>query len=433
MNELEQLLTAARAGDLDAFGRVVRRFQDMAYGYAYSILGDFHLAEDAAQDAFVEAFRSLDKLNELAAFPGWLRRIVQFRCSRVARSRGASPAPLEAAAGVAAESVDPSEMAERTELSAKVLAAIAALPEQQRAVTTLFYINGYTTNDIAEFLEVPAGTVKSRLAGARKRLRQRMLTMVEQTLHNNAPDERFSEDVINELIGGPNLIEVAGHPMRRACKAIIAALTEFEVIENREFVDADALPKTMQADIRKGVADEWYRSPTRGLLGRNTVTSTLAAAQGRAAPARLVNPGRGFDPKGWPGAPEIKAGHVLDTICIAPDVGALYVQDYVNRAIRAVHPDVEVRVDWGEDNDSGGPGKTIVRRSVDFLIHKGDMWHSVARGGLLRSTVLHECGFDPQCVSGSHIGIGLERLVLPALGLDLDDVRKLWQPPYVPR
>jgi len=196
MNELEQLLTAATAGDLRAFGRVVRRFQDMAYGYAYSLLGDFHLAEDAAQDAFVEAFRSLGKLNELAAFPGWLRRIVQFRCSRVARSRGVAPAPLEAAAGVAADTIDPAEMAERTELSAKVLEAIPALPDRERAVTTLFYINGYTTNDIAAFLEVPTGTVKSRLAASRKRLKERMLAMVDSTLKSHPLPDRFAEVVV---------------------------------------------------------------------------------------------------------------------------------------------------------------------------------------------------------------------------------------------
>ncbi len=54
MEDLTPLITQARAGDREAFGRVVRLFQDMAYGYAYSILGDFHRAQDAAQEAFIE-------------------------------------------------------------------------------------------------------------------------------------------------------------------------------------------------------------------------------------------------------------------------------------------------------------------------------------------------------------------------------------------
>ena len=76
MQELKSLIEAARLGDMKAYGTIVQRFADMAYGYAYAILGDFHLAEDAAQEAFVEAYYNLARLREAAAFPGWLRRIV---------------------------------------------------------------------------------------------------------------------------------------------------------------------------------------------------------------------------------------------------------------------------------------------------------------------------------------------------------------------
>ena len=76
MEESATLVERSRSGDLDAFEALVRRFQDMACGYAYSILGDFHLAEDAAQEAFVDAYRNLGQLREPRAFPGWFRRVV---------------------------------------------------------------------------------------------------------------------------------------------------------------------------------------------------------------------------------------------------------------------------------------------------------------------------------------------------------------------
>ena len=69
MDSLESLITRTRDGDDDAYGLVVRRFQDMAVGYGYSILRDFQLAEDAAQEAFFEAYRSLSSLREPAAAP----------------------------------------------------------------------------------------------------------------------------------------------------------------------------------------------------------------------------------------------------------------------------------------------------------------------------------------------------------------------------
>ena len=70
MQELTSLVVRARTGDLAAYAAIVRRFQDMAYGFAYSYLGDFHLAQDASHEAFVEAYRDLAKLREPAAFPG---------------------------------------------------------------------------------------------------------------------------------------------------------------------------------------------------------------------------------------------------------------------------------------------------------------------------------------------------------------------------
>ena len=79
-NELDMLIIRAQAGDLDAFGMIVQRFQDMAVGYAYAILGDFHLAQDAAQEAFIEAYRDLARVYGAAAFPTWLRRIFR-RCN----------------------------------------------------------------------------------------------------------------------------------------------------------------------------------------------------------------------------------------------------------------------------------------------------------------------------------------------------------------
>ena len=87
MEELELLVARTRNGDLDAYGQIVSRFQDMALGYAYSILGDFPLAEDVAQDAFVEAYRQLKQLRDAVAFPGWFRRIVFTYCNTMNRRK----------------------------------------------------------------------------------------------------------------------------------------------------------------------------------------------------------------------------------------------------------------------------------------------------------------------------------------------------------
>jgi RNA polymerase sigma factor (sigma-70 family) len=199
MEELKLLVVRAQTGDLDAFGRLVDRFRDMAYGYAFSMLGDFCLAEDAAQDAFVQAYRKLSDLREPEAFAGWLKRIVFTACNRLTRGKRIATEPLEAAAEIASDAPGPAELAEQKEMRERVLEAVRALPEDERVVTTLFYINDYSHNEIAEFLEVPATTVKSRLHTSRARLKERMIEMVAEGLQANKPGAEFTKQLFNGI------------------------------------------------------------------------------------------------------------------------------------------------------------------------------------------------------------------------------------------
>ncbi|MBM4037679.1 MAG: sigma-70 family RNA polymerase sigma factor [Planctomycetes bacterium] len=195
MEPLESLIARSLAGDSRAFGQIVRRFQDMAFGYAYSILGDFHLAEDAAQEAFVEAYRKLLTLRQPAAFPGWFRRVVFKFCDRLSRVRRVATCPLGTQAEPRARGPTPPEALEASELGQRVLAAVQGLPRAERLATTLYYIDGYTQQQIAQFTEEPLGTVKSRLHNARKLLSRGMMAMVSETLKENAPDNAFARRV----------------------------------------------------------------------------------------------------------------------------------------------------------------------------------------------------------------------------------------------
>jgi RNA polymerase sigma factor (sigma-70 family) len=194
-------LVRAKAGDLASFNTVVREFQDMAVGYAYSVLGDFHLAEDAAQEAFVEAYYGLRGLKEPSAFPAWLRKIVSRRCSRLLRNRKLPSVPLEGAVELRDPALGPLEAAAEGEARDRVLAAVDALPEEERTVCALFCIDGYSLAEVGDFLEVPVSTVKNRLHSARRQLRERMASMVEDTLKQHAPGEEFGKRVARVLDG----------------------------------------------------------------------------------------------------------------------------------------------------------------------------------------------------------------------------------------
>jgi DNA-directed RNA polymerase specialized sigma24 family protein len=83
--ELKKAVVRAKAGDAEAFTWLVNRFQYLAVGYAYTALGDSHLAQDAVQEAFIAAYLNLPRLKEPEAFPGWLRSTVRHCCLRVLR------------------------------------------------------------------------------------------------------------------------------------------------------------------------------------------------------------------------------------------------------------------------------------------------------------------------------------------------------------
>lgn len=189
MDELGMIIIRAQAGDLDAFGTIVQKFQDMAVGYAYTILGDFQLAQDAAQEAFIEAYRDMEKVYDAVAFPAWFRRIVFKYCDRITRQVQPQMIQLDQAVGLPSKAENPLEVVESGEMRQMVLSAIRSLPDEERTVTNLFYIDGYSYNEIASFLEMPATTVDNRLRSARKRLKGKLTAVIKDALHTGQPSK----------------------------------------------------------------------------------------------------------------------------------------------------------------------------------------------------------------------------------------------------
>ena len=158
------LAASARTGDARAFGLLFKRWNGRFLAHAWRLLGDAEAAKDAVQDGWAEIVRGLPRLGEPGAFPAWSYRIVSRRCAKaigrlVARRR------LEAA--VAAEP-HTAETAPDTERLRK---AIAALPAELRAAIALYHLEDMSVAEVAVALDVPAGTVKTRLMHARRKLR----------------------------------------------------------------------------------------------------------------------------------------------------------------------------------------------------------------------------------------------------------------------
>jgi RNA polymerase sigma-70 factor, ECF subfamily len=147
---------AAQRGSADAFAELFRRHWPRAHRAAFLVVHDATAAEDVAQEAFLAAVRSLERFDRRRPFGPWLHRIVVNRAIDYARARELR----REVAGAGVEPVAP-EIADAP--SDEVLAALAALPPDQRAVIVMRHLLGFTPGEIAKALGLPRGTVNSRL------------------------------------------------------------------------------------------------------------------------------------------------------------------------------------------------------------------------------------------------------------------------------
>ena len=166
------LVAAARAGDRRAERDLVARFQPRLMGHAWRLTGDPQLAADAVQEAWLRIARGLRRLRDDAAFPAFAFQIVT-RCCAQAIGQVKRERDLSAAVALEPDPVAASD-ADRDADLAKVRVAMAALPGDQRAAIALYHFEGFSVAETAAALDVPAGTIKTRLMHARRKLREQL-------------------------------------------------------------------------------------------------------------------------------------------------------------------------------------------------------------------------------------------------------------------
>ena len=162
------LVASARLGDREAFANLVLRWNSKLIAHAWRLLRDREGAKDAVQESWAEMLRGLSRLRDEEAFAAWAYRIVSRRCARqIARMKGDRRLAEQMAAAPADDS-----LAEAAAPDVDALRrAIRALPPEQQAAIALFYLEEMSVAEVAVALDVPAGTVKTRLMHARRKLR----------------------------------------------------------------------------------------------------------------------------------------------------------------------------------------------------------------------------------------------------------------------
>lgn len=177
----EQIVERALAGDADAFGEIVSRWERRIFALAYGMLGREEDARDATQETFISAFRNLRNFRGEAKVSSWLHRIAVNQCiTRQRRAKVRGEIALEdednsdGSSFFASAHESPASEAESQQRSQMVRRAVGALPPELRQVIVMKEFEDLTFQEISEVLDLPLSTVKSRLYTALKQLRMRL-------------------------------------------------------------------------------------------------------------------------------------------------------------------------------------------------------------------------------------------------------------------
>jgi RNA polymerase sigma-70 factor (ECF subfamily) len=177
----EKLVEMALAHDADAFGEVVRRWERKIFALCFGMLGREEEAQDAVQETFISAFRSLNNFRGEAKVSSWLHRIAVNQCltnKRREKTRGETGLENEnedeSHSFFAPSSHSPARLTEQNERLEAVRRAVSALPPELRQVVVMKEFEEMTFQEIAEILDLPLSTIKSRLYTALKQLKMRL-------------------------------------------------------------------------------------------------------------------------------------------------------------------------------------------------------------------------------------------------------------------
>jgi len=189
----ENLIESARNGDLGAFNQLVLKYQDLAYNHANALLQDSFLAEDAAQEGFIKAFQNINSFRG-GSFRAWLMRIVTNTVYDMLRKSKRQPTQslvpedengeeLESAFWLADPNASVQETIEQREFAGEIYQILDELPEAYRSVLTLIDICEMDYTEVAQSLNIPLGTVKSRITRARFQMMDKINSRLSHMYH----------------------------------------------------------------------------------------------------------------------------------------------------------------------------------------------------------------------------------------------------------
>jgi RNA polymerase sigma factor (sigma-70 family) len=411
VNRLDDLVVRARTGDLEAFGRLVQQTQAMAYAVAKGVLRDAALAEDAAQEAYLRAFRRLGDLEDPASFAGWLRRIVITIALNMRRAHRVTFLPLDT---LDVPFLDEAETS-WTELQRRQLAgALLTLTSSERLLCDRRYHGHWTTARLAREAGVEETVIRKRLQRIREKLRKEIEVAEQRGI---GPDEIRSDfpGTIVELLARPKLTDLPENPVGKILELLRSVYTGFDEIDLPEIIDF--------TDAMKVVAEAMYVGPEklqrvddRRILRYDLTLPLLLTTRYEGRPLRLWSAGKTYRHERLD-ATHLEAFHQAEIFCL-DERSRLDPWQVTAQALHAV--DVML------------PGRAVkivptkypmCTQAWELEVDDEGHWAEVMAWGVFTDRIVTHLGADPRTHTAIGVGYGLERFAMVRFGID--DIRKI--------
>ncbi len=413
MEPLASLVTRAQRGDVDAFGALVTLTQAMVYGVARRVLRDPSRAEDAAQQAYLQAFKRLRDLQEPATFPGWLRRIAVTVALNAKRAHRSTFLCLSDIPEVPV--LDDAERHWSAGQRLALAAALLVLSPEERQICDRRYHGAWTTARLATHAGIDESAMRKRLQRIRSKLRRE----IEMTERRATPDGELREDFpakVLELLARPKLTDLPENPVGVVADTIRAVFHEFKDYTFPELVNLSEALKTQAGTAMYVEPVELHRIDADRILRYDLTLPLLMTVRFEGRPLRIWSTGKAYR-LGRLDASHLEAFHQAEVFWL-DERGAIDPWAMTGRVLQScdrVLPGRSVRIVPTE--------YPMCRQAWQLDVEQDGQWFELLAWGVFNDAIVSHLGADPATHTAMGVGYGLERLAMVRYGID--DIRKI--------
>ncbi len=404
------LVEKSKSGDIEAYGRLVERYQDYVFAICMAYLRQRDLAEDATQEIFLAAFQSVCRLQEANRFQSWLKRMAINRCldelRRKRRYLVSSIDELQENDLLQSAQTNTAEDDSSMEQELMLYASLFLLDSPERRILAWHHLYSLGIPSIAKMLGISIAAAKKRLERARKALREEFEKMDTKL----AIGKGFSKKIV-DLISRPDLVSTPGNPVFEIWSEIRKLLPDFQVVDGDEVMERDRQQDLFNMNENFARID---LGKDRALRTQTTssVLDYLKAYPDK--PCRIVTAGRVWrddaeDKK------HLKMFHQLDLCILGPGAREGDLLALATNLMQRLFPERALR--WELSNIE------LVKRCWVLSVGNSGKYDEICAGGEFRDELIQRCGVDTSRFTAAGLGMGLERLAM--IRYNIDDIRSI--------